>query len=131
MDRLLENLRNLYQNDIHDKCKIMAYTCDELRHLVLFIHHIISSSNNDRRKSPSIDLDNPFSNMIQDFSNTSAINNRYYASNSVGRGSQFLKTSTMNLPVTSFSRRTIDQKSSGSKVTFYLPFIKCILFVFS
>ena len=50
MDKLLENFRNIYQNELHNQCKTMAHTCDELRHLILFIHHIVSSSNNEQEK---------------------------------------------------------------------------------
>jgi len=113
MDKLLENFRNIYQNELHNQCKTMAHTCDELRHLILFIHHIVlSSSNNEQRKKSSIDLDNPFSNMIQDLENDMTNINKYQASSqithSVGRGARRLMTSTNNSPIPSFSCRQID-----------------------
>jgi hypothetical protein len=115
MDKLLENFRNIYQGELHNQCKTMAHTCDELRHLILFIHHIVSSSasNSEQRKQSSIDLDNPFSNMVQSLSNDMANINRHRASSlqtihSAGRGTRHLMTSTNNSPVPSFSCRQID-----------------------
>jgi len=111
MDKLLENFRNIYQNELHNQCKTMAHTCDELRHLILFIHHIVSS-NNEQRKKSSIDLDNPFSNMIQDLANDMTNNNRYQTSSQIshgiGRGTRRLMTSTTNSSIPSFSCRQIN-----------------------
>ncbi|CAF0731817.1 unnamed protein product [Rotaria sp. Silwood1] len=113
MDRLLANFRNVYQNEVHDECKIMAHTCDELRHLILFIHHTISTSHNDQQKTSSMDLDNPFSSMIQDLAHDMKNSNRYQTlsqlAHSTGRGTRRLMTSSSNSPVPSFSCRQIDQ----------------------
>jgi hypothetical protein len=112
MDKLLENFRNIYQNELHNQCKTMAHTCDELRHLILFIHHIVSSSNHEQQQKSSIDLDNPFSNMIQDLANNMTNTIRYQTSSqithSAGRGTHRLMTSTINPPIPSFSCRQID-----------------------
>ncbi|CAF3658485.1 unnamed protein product [Rotaria sordida] len=115
MDKLLENFRNVYQNEVHNECKTMAHTCDELRHLILFIHHTLSS-HNDQRKTSSIDLDNPFSNMIQDLENDMKNSNKYQISSSqiahsAGRGTtrRLMTTSSSNSPMPSFSCRQIDQ----------------------
>jgi hypothetical protein len=114
MDKLLENFRNIYQNDLHNQCQTMAHTCDELRHLIVFIHHIVSSSstNLEQQKQSSIDLDNPFSNMIQDLGNNRTNINRYQTSSQIthgaGRGTRRLITSTNNSSLPSFSCRQID-----------------------
>ena len=122
MDKLLENFRNIYQNELHNQCKTMAHTCDELRHLILLIHHIVSS-NNEQRKQPSIDLDNPFSNMIQDLENDMT---KYQTSSqithSAGRGTRRSMTTINNPPIPSFSCRQIDPiKIVPSKV--FLSFL--------
>jgi len=110
MDKLLENFRNIYQNELHNPCKTMAHTCDELRHLILFIHHIVSSSNNEQQqqKKSSIDLDNPFSNMIEDLANTKIYQTSSQIIHSAGRGTRRSMTSTINSPLPSFSCRQID-----------------------
>ena len=112
MDKLLENFRNIYQNELHNECQTMAHTCDQLRHLVLFIHRIISSSDNEQRKQSSMHLDNPFSNMIQDLTNNMTKNSRYQTSSQIthgaGRGSRRLMTPINNLPLPSFSCRQIE-----------------------
>jgi hypothetical protein len=111
MDKLLENFPHIYQNELHNQCQTMANTCDELRHLILFIHHIVSSDNEQRKKS-SIDFDHPFSNMIQDLANDMTNTNRYRTLSQIthgaGRGTRHLMTSTNNLPIPSFSCRQID-----------------------
>ena len=111
MDKLLVNFRNVYQNEIHDEWQTMAHTCDELRHLVLFVQHIVSSSNNDQQKNSSIDLDNPFSSMIEDLSNDTTNSNKYsILSHGVGRGTtRRLMASSSNSLMPSFSCRQIDQ----------------------
>jgi hypothetical protein len=113
MDKLLDNFRNLYQHDLHNELTTMAYTCDELRQFIFFIHHIMSSSSdNEQLKKSSIDLDNPFSNMIKDLSKNVSTINRYETSSNitlgVGRGSRRLMSSTSNSPIASFSCRQID-----------------------
>jgi hypothetical protein len=125
MDKLLENFRTIYQNELHNECQTMAYTCDQLRHLILFIHHIISSSDNQQRRTSTIHLDNPFSNMIQDLANNIANINRYRTSSQIlhgaGRGSRRLMTTTNNLPLPSFSCRQIEPiLKMKSKVLPYL-----------
>jgi len=120
MDKLLENFRNIYQNELHNQCKTMAHTCDELRHLIVFIHHIVSSSNHEQQKQSSIDLDNPFSNMIQDLEND--INRYQTSSRGAGRGTtRRLITSTNNSSLPSFSCRQIDPiiKTTSKVLSFF------------
>ncbi|CAF2748841.1 unnamed protein product [Rotaria sp. Silwood2] len=113
MDKLLGNFRNVYQNEVHNECKAMAYTCDELHHLILFIHHTISSLRNDQQKNSSMDLDNPFSSMMQDLENNMKNSNRYQTSSqfphSDGQGTRRLMTSYSNSSIPSFSCRQADQ----------------------
>ena len=90
----------------------MANTCDELRHLVFFMHHMILSSNNDHRSS-SMNLDNPFNDLIEQLGNDLTHTNRYQTSTqimpSAGRGARRLMTSsTGNITLPSFSCRQID-----------------------
>jgi hypothetical protein len=107
MDKLLENFRNIYQNELHNQYQTMAHTCDELRHLILLIHHIVSL-NNEQQKQSSIDLDNPFSNMIQDLANINKYQTSSQITHNVGRGTRRLTTSISNSPIPSFSCRQID-----------------------
>lgn len=114
MDKLLENFRNIYQNELYNECKTMAHTCDELRHLILFIHRTTSSSsdNNEQQQTVSMDLNNPFSNMVQDLANDMTNINKYQPSSRIahgaGRGTRRLMTSISNSPIPSFSCRQID-----------------------
>lgn len=112
MDKLLENFGNIDQNELNNQYKTMAHTCDELRHLILFIHHIVSSNNEEKNKS-TIDLDNPFINMIQDLENNMININKYQQStHNAGRGARRLMTTINNLPVPSFSCRQIEPITS-------------------
>ncbi|CAF1099857.1 unnamed protein product [Adineta steineri] len=114
MDKLIENFRTIYQNELHNEYKTMAQTCDELRHLILFIHRITLSLSDDdqQQKIASIDLTNPFSNIVQDLANDTTNINKYQISSqithSAGRGTRRLMSLTSNSPVSSFSCRQID-----------------------
>ena len=108
MDTLLGNFRSIYSSDYHQECKAMAQTCDELRHLILFIHRLTSASADpqDGQTSSSIDLTNPFSSTVQDLVATA---NKYPVNaHSVGRGARRLMTSMTQSPIPSFSCRQID-----------------------
>lgn len=116
MDQLLEQFRHIYQADLHHQCKTMAQTCDELRHLISFMHHVTLSSKNDQRSSSSLssmDFDNPFNNMIEQLANDTTHTNRYQTSTQMmlpnaGRGTRRLMNSTGNVTLPSFSCRQID-----------------------
>lgn len=122
---MLDNFRTIYQYDHHDQCQSMARTCDELRHLILFLHQIILSSKNESRSTPN-DLDTPFSNLTDQLANDMTYANRYQPSSqivsSAGRGTSRLMTSTGNSALPSFSCRQINPIiTTTSKVQFYLP----------
>jgi hypothetical protein len=135
MDKLLEDFRNIYQDSLHNQYQTMAHTCDELRHLILFIHHIVSSSTNvEQQKQSSIDLDNPFSNMIHDLGNDMTNINRYQTSSQIthgaGRGTRRLITSTNNSSLPSFSCRQIDPIIKTTSKVLSSEYLNHVLFVF-
>ena len=137
MDTLLDNFRNVYRKEYHEQYKIMAQTCDELRHLVLFLRHIASSSNNEQKKKLPIDLSSPFRTMIQDLKQSSNYlhtgRTSVQMTHDAGRGTRRLITPTSNhSPVPSFSCRQIDPVTiSPPKVisfsSLYLIFIRLSL----
>jgi hypothetical protein len=98
----------------------MAHTCDELRHLILFIHRTTSSSSdsNEQQQTLSMDLNNPFSNMVQDLSNINTYQTSSRIAHGAGRGTRRLMTSISNSPIPSFSCRQIDPIVT-SKVFFF------------
>lgn len=127
MDTLLENFRTIYQHDLHDQCQTMARTCDELRYLILFLHQIIRSSTNESQSLPN-DFDTPFNNLIDRLADQIPHTNTYQSSSQIafgiGRGTSHLMTSTGNLPLPSFSRRTIEPvttPTATTKVRFFFP----------
>ena len=115
MDTLLGHFRHLYQHDLRHGFQAMAQSCDELRHLVLFIHQIIAPSDHGRKESPSIAPENPFHNMFEDVSKASIDQQRYRTSTQMtvatGRGARyFLSSSSSNnqSSVPSFSCRQVN-----------------------
>lgn len=105
MDTLLANFRSIYSGDYHEDCKAMAQTCDELHHLLVFVHRLASSLADPREapRSQSIDLSNPFSNAVRDLA--ALASERPTSSLGVGRGSRRLTSSTSHSPIPSFSCR--------------------------
>ncbi|UJR25214.1 hypothetical protein I4U23_006566 [Adineta vaga] len=111
MDELLANFRNLYSYEYQNECKTMAQTCDELRHLILFIHRLTSSLSDHKEEKYSLGTDatNPFSILIQDLTNDTTNIPKYpILSHNVGRGTRRLITSTTHPSIPSFSCRQID-----------------------
>lgn len=101
----------------------MAQTCDELRHLVLFIHHLISSVNNSQTNTPPVDLDNPFITMIQDLSQEMKNSNRNETLSQVPHSatSRDIHPPMAKSSISSFSCRQIDQLPVfKSKVLYFL-----------
>ena len=118
MDTLLGHFRHLHQHDLRHRFQAMAQSCDELRHLLLFIHRTIAApSDLGRNESPLIDLENPFHRLLEDIAKTSIDQqqHRYRTSTQMtvatGRGARyFLSSSSSNSQssVPSFSCRQIN-----------------------
>jgi hypothetical protein len=102
MNNLLKSFKYLLlipnENDLHNQLKFMGHICDELHHLLLFINQIISSN------KPSVDIDNPFSNMINDLSNRSSP----FMFGIKGHAHRLISSSIRFSPTPSFSSRLMD-----------------------
>ncbi|CAF0933262.1 unnamed protein product [Adineta ricciae] len=109
MDKLLGNFRNIYSSEYHHECKAMAQTCDELHHLILFIHRLTSSLTH-QENAFTTDLTNPFSNILHEAIN---LDQNSLLSHNVGRGTRRLTTSATHPSIPSFSCRQIDPVSTN------------------
>jgi len=134
MDKLLNDFQKIYHHEYHDEYKTMAHTCDELRHLILFIRRIVSSSSNDN----SSDFNNPFSVMIDEFENNNKhmnVSRTSQMKNGFGRGTRRFNTSANNYsPIPSFSCRQIDPIVVSTAQVTSLMFIRfhfLLIFYFS
>lgn len=113
MNELVESFPNIYHEELHNECKTLAHTCDELHHLVLLIHHITSlSSHNHHSNSVSMSPENPFSRIIQDVVKDAENRNQYRMTSQMKYNAESGTPSSMKSSTSltqSFSSRHVDQ----------------------
>jgi hypothetical protein len=65
MDTLLDNFKSVIAPNENSQLQRLGNTCDELRHLVIFINHIISSRFDQTITKKTVPTDNPFSDAMK------------------------------------------------------------------